>query len=94
MLALGGCSLCRPIIPRSQMVEAMLFIGRTGCQWRYLPKPYGAVATARSIVLAEGGRAARDAVTLPTANGRRVTWVSVTDPEGNIVELQSWAEAD
>jgi len=24
------------------MVDAMLFIGRTGCQWRYLPERYGA----------------------------------------------------
>jgi transposase len=23
------------------MVDAMLFIGRTGCQWRYLPARYG-----------------------------------------------------
>lgn len=29
-------------IPRRQMVDAMLFIGRTGCQWRYLPEHYGA----------------------------------------------------
>jgi len=29
-------------IPRRQMVDAMLFIGRTGCQWRYLPERYGA----------------------------------------------------
>jgi putative transposase len=28
-------------IPRRQMVEAMLFIARTGCQWRYLPERYG-----------------------------------------------------
>jgi catechol 2,3-dioxygenase-like lactoylglutathione lyase family enzyme len=52
------------------------------------------VATARSVVLAEGGRAVGEAVTLRTADGRRVSWVYVTDPEGNIVELQSWAEAD
>ena len=30
------------VIPRRQMVDAMLFIGRTGCQWRYLPERYGA----------------------------------------------------
>ena len=30
-----------PVIPRRQMVAAMLFIGRTGCQWRYLPERYG-----------------------------------------------------
>src|SRR6266542_2673711 len=29
-------------IPRRQMIDAMLFIGRTGCQWRYLPERYGA----------------------------------------------------
>jgi transposase len=28
-------------IARRQMVDAMLFIGRTGCQWRYLPERYG-----------------------------------------------------
>jgi transposase len=30
------------VIERRQMVEAILFIGRTGCQWRYLPERYGA----------------------------------------------------
>jgi putative transposase len=30
------------LIPRRRMVEAMLFIGRTGCQWRYLPERYAA----------------------------------------------------
>jgi len=30
------------MVPRRQMVDAMLFIGRTGCQWRYLPERYGA----------------------------------------------------
>jgi putative transposase len=30
------------LIPRRQMVDAMLFIGRTGIQWRYLPSRYGA----------------------------------------------------
>ena len=26
--------------PRRQMVEAILFLARTGCQWRYLPERY------------------------------------------------------
>ncbi len=30
------------VIPRRQMVDAVLFIGRTGCRWRYLPERYGA----------------------------------------------------
>ena len=29
-------------IPRRQMLNAMLFLARTGCQWRYLPDRYGA----------------------------------------------------
>ena len=28
-------------IPRRQMVNAMLFLARTGCQWRYLPDRFG-----------------------------------------------------
>ena len=27
-------------IPRRQMVDALPFIGRTGCQWRYLPERF------------------------------------------------------
>ena len=50
------------------------------------------VAAAREIVLGNGGRAIGDVVTLRNANGRRVTWTYVTDPEDNIVELQSWSE--
>jgi catechol 2,3-dioxygenase-like lactoylglutathione lyase family enzyme len=49
------------------------------------------VAVARDIILREGGRAIGEVVTLRTADGRRVTWTYVTDPEGNILELQSWS---
>ncbi len=51
------------------------------------------VPTARERVLAEDGSPVGDVVTLTTADGRRVTWCYVTDPEGNVVELQSWAPA-
>jgi catechol 2,3-dioxygenase-like lactoylglutathione lyase family enzyme len=51
------------------------------------------VPSARDAVLAAGGRRIGDDVTLQTADGRRVTWCYVTDPEGNIVELQAWAPA-
>jgi len=47
------------------------------------------VANARAEVLSNGGRAIGDIVTLTTARGT-VTWCYVTDPEGNIVELQRW----
>lgn len=48
------------------------------------------VHSARDVVLAEGGQAVGEVVTLQTADGRRVTWCYVTDPEGNVLELQSW----
>jgi predicted enzyme related to lactoylglutathione lyase len=51
------------------------------------------VATARDSVLAAGGGRVGEIVTLTTADGRRVTWCYVTDPEGNIVELQAWSDA-
>jgi predicted enzyme related to lactoylglutathione lyase len=49
------------------------------------------VDDARRDVLAAGGQPVGEIVTLTTATGARVTWCYVTDPEGNIVELQSWA---
>jgi hypothetical protein len=49
------------------------------------------VEEARAEVMAAGGRAVGEVVTLTTADGRRVTWCYVTDPEGKILELQSWA---
>jgi catechol 2,3-dioxygenase-like lactoylglutathione lyase family enzyme len=50
------------------------------------------VAVARETVLAAGGRPVGSVVTLQTADGRFVTWAYVTDPEGNIIELQSWSD--
>jgi predicted enzyme related to lactoylglutathione lyase len=49
------------------------------------------VEAARRTVLAEGGQAVGEIVTLTVATGARVTWCYVTDPEGNIIELQSWS---
>jgi glyoxylase I family protein len=51
------------------------------------------VARARASFLAEGGETVGDVVTSQTADGRRVTWTYVADPEGNIVELQAWSDA-
>lgn len=47
------------------------------------------VPAAREAVLAAGGRPVGEVVTLTNAAGARLTWVYVTDPEGNILELQS-----
>lgn len=49
------------------------------------------VVAARDAVLAAGGESVGSVVTLQTADGRFVTWTYVTDPEGNIIELQSWS---
>ena len=49
------------------------------------------VAAARQRVLAAGGGPVGEIVTLQTSDGRRVSLCYVTDPEGNIVELQAWS---
>jgi predicted enzyme related to lactoylglutathione lyase len=49
------------------------------------------VQAARAAVLAAGGSAVGEVVTLTTSAGGRVTCCYVTDPEENIIELQSWA---
>lgn len=49
------------------------------------------VPRARAEVLARGGHALGQVVTLETATGAKVTWCYVADPEGNVVELQSWS---
>jgi predicted enzyme related to lactoylglutathione lyase len=48
------------------------------------------VAAARAVVMAAGGGSVGEVVTVAVAGGGRVTWCYVTDPEGNVIELQSW----
>lgn len=48
------------------------------------------VATARDKVLAAGGRSVGEIASLQVATGATVTFCYVTDPEGNVIELQSW----
>ncbi len=50
------------------------------------------VAAAKQAVLDSGGRTVGEIVTLTTAIGTQVTWCYVTDPEGNVIELQSWTK--
>lgn len=49
------------------------------------------VAAVQKAVLQAGGRAIGEIVTLQVATGAKVTWCYVTDPEGNVIELQSWS---
>lgn len=49
------------------------------------------VQEARKILETNGGGVIGEIVTLTTKTGSKVTWCYMTDPEGNIIELQSWA---
>ena len=49
------------------------------------------VVAARDEVLVAGGRPVGEVVTVILSSGARVTWCYVTDPEGNVIELQSWS---
>lgn len=60
--------------------------------WGHIAFVVDDVAEGRQAVLSAGGSAVGEVVTLETADRRRVTWCYVTDPEGNIVELQAWSE--
>jgi len=48
------------------------------------------VTAARAEVLANGGQPVGEIVTLQVGAGAQVTWCYVADPEGNVIELQSW----
>jgi len=49
---------------------------------------------AHQAVLDAGGHSVGEIVTLALANGARVTICYLTDPEGNIVELQVWPKKE
>lgn len=49
------------------------------------------VAQAAETVKQAGGRAVGEIVTLEIAGGAEVTVCYMTDPEGNILELQAWS---
>lgn len=50
------------------------------------------VQEARTEVERNGGGIIGEIVTLTTKVGTKVTWCYMTDPEGNIIELQSWSK--
>jgi predicted enzyme related to lactoylglutathione lyase len=49
------------------------------------------VPAAREVALTAGGRPVGEVVTMTIATGAKVTWCYLTDPEGNVIELQAWA---
>lgn len=49
------------------------------------------VEAARDEVLAAGGGCVGELVTVDIKNAGTITFIYMTDPEGNIIELQKWA---
>ncbi len=64
-------------------------VARAG--WGHVAFHVPDVPRAVEAVRAAGGGRVGEVVTLQTADGRLVTWCYVTDPDGNIVELQRWS---
>ena len=60
--------------------------------FRHIAFAVPSVAEARAAVLAAGGGSVGEIVTTQTKDGRYVTWTYLTDPEGNILELQAWSD--
>ena len=60
--------------------------------FRHIAFAVPSVAAARDAVLAAGGGVVGEIVTTRTKDGRFVTWTYLTDPEGNILELQAWSD--
>lgn len=60
--------------------------------FRHIAFAVPSVADAREAVLAAGGGVIGEIVTTQTKDGRYVTWTYLTDPEGNILELQAWSD--
>jgi predicted enzyme related to lactoylglutathione lyase len=50
------------------------------------------VAAAQQAILQAGGRSVGEIVSIQIGPDSIVTWCYVTDPEGNIIELQSWSK--
>ena len=61
--------------------------------WGHVAFQVPDVPAAVEAVIAAGGGRLGEIVTTQTKDGRRVTWVYTTDPEGNLVELQAWSPA-
>ena len=71
-----------------ELAQAQPAINRQG--FAHIAFEVDDVPGARDEVLRAGGRAMGEIVSLTTSTGATVTLIYVTDPEGNIIELQRW----
>jgi predicted enzyme related to lactoylglutathione lyase len=83
----GGPTL--EVFQYSELDDSEPAVNRPG--FAHIAFSVASVEDARAEVLLHGGSAVGDIVTLTTTTGSRVTWCYVRDPEGNVVELQSWS---
>ncbi|MFH1198082.1 MAG: VOC family protein [bacterium] len=58
--------------------------------WGHIAFEVDDVEDAFKNVIANGGKPVGKIVTLTTQTGSKVTWCYMTDPEGNMIELQTW----
>jgi catechol 2,3-dioxygenase-like lactoylglutathione lyase family enzyme len=59
--------------------------------WGHIALAVEDVAAAREAVIAAGGGTLGETVSLDVPGAGTVTFVYAADPEGNLIELQSWA---
>jgi catechol 2,3-dioxygenase-like lactoylglutathione lyase family enzyme len=59
--------------------------------WGHVAFQVPDIPAAIEAVVAGGGASYGDVVSMQTRDGRTVTWVYMTDPDGNLVELQAWS---
>jgi predicted enzyme related to lactoylglutathione lyase len=59
--------------------------------WSHLAFEVDDVAEALQAVLAAGGSRLGEVVTFDVPGAGTITWTYARDPEGNIIELQSWS---
>ena len=93
-LRLPGCGESGPTLEIFEYGDAGTdsprAVNRPG--YAHLAFAVDSVPEARAQVLTGGGSAVGDVVTVTIPSAGRVTWCYVRDPEGNVVELQSWNE--
>ena len=61
--------------------------------WGHIAFQVPDVPAAVDAVVAAGGARFGEVVRMQTKDGRQITWVYTTDPDGNLVELQAWSPA-
>jgi len=92
-LRLGGCGDDGPTLEIFEYNRAQerpeTAINRPG--FAHMAFEVDDVEAARDEVLAAGGGCVGDLVTAEIAGAGNITFVYMTDPEGNIIELQNWA---